>query len=114
VAGNGVQVGLPVEGRAFVAHLNDYLARIAAEADAGFPANEYLRIEAGEPILGRLPRLEEPQDVKELEQRIAERIEPRAGRGSHRFGQRPPTRESAGRRRSRGAPNPAAIKPSGS
>ncbi len=76
VAGYGEQVGLPVEGRAFVAHLKDYLARIVAEADASFPANEYLRIEAGEPVLGRLPRLEEPQDVKELEQRIAERIEP--------------------------------------
>jgi hypothetical protein len=76
VAGYAVQVGLPVEGRAFVAHLKDYLARIAAEADASFPANEYLRIEAGEPVLARLPRLEEPQDVKELEQRIAERIEP--------------------------------------
>jgi Tn3 transposase DDE domain len=76
VAGYGVQLGLPVEGRAFVAHLKDYLTRIAAEADASFPANEYLRIEAGEPILGRLPRLEEPQDVKDLEQRIAERIEP--------------------------------------
>ncbi len=76
VAGYGEQVGLPVEGRAFVAHLKDYLARIAAEADASFPANEYLRIEDGEPVLGRLPRLEEPQDVKALEQRIAERIEP--------------------------------------
>ena len=76
VAGYGVQVGLPVEGRAFVAHLKDYLARITAEADASFPANEYLRIEAGEPVLGRLPWLEEPQDVKELEQRITERIEP--------------------------------------
>ncbi len=76
VAGYGVQVGLPVEGRAFVAHLKDYLTRIAAETDASFPANEHLRIEDGEPVLGRLPRLEEPQDVKELEQRIAERIEP--------------------------------------
>jgi hypothetical protein len=76
VAGYGEQVGLPVEGRAIVAHLKDHLDRIATEADASFPANEYLRIEAGEPVLGRLPRLEEPQDVKELEQRIAERIEP--------------------------------------
>jgi len=61
---------------AFVAHLKAHLARIAAEADASFPANEHLRIEAGEPVLGRLSRLEEPQDVKELERRIAERIEP--------------------------------------
>jgi hypothetical protein len=43
VAGYGEHVGLPVEGRAFVAHLKDHLARIAAEADASFPANEYLR-----------------------------------------------------------------------
>ena len=76
VAGYGEQVGQPMEGRAFVADLKDHLARIAAEADASFPAKEHLRIEAGEPVLGRLPRLEEPQDVRELEQRIAERIEP--------------------------------------
>src|SRR4051812_17286493 len=76
VAGYGEQVGLPVEGRAFVAHLKDHLARAAAQTDAGFPANEFLGIEDGEPVLGRLPRLEEPQDVKALEQRIAERIEP--------------------------------------
>jgi hypothetical protein len=56
VAGYGEQVGLPVEGRAFVAHLQDDLARIAAETDTGFPNNEFLRIEDGQPVLGRLPR----------------------------------------------------------
>ena len=76
MAGYGAQVGLPVEGRAFVAHLQDYLARVAAETDRGFPNNEFLRIEDGEPVLGRLPRRKEPKDVKALERRIAERIEP--------------------------------------
>ena len=53
-AGYGAQVGLPVEGREFVAHVQDYLARVAAETDRGFPTNESLRIEDGEPVLGRL------------------------------------------------------------
>jgi hypothetical protein len=76
VAGYGEQVGLPVESRAFVAHLQDYLARVAAETDLGFPTNEFLRIEDGEPVLGRLPQRAEPKNVKALERRIAERIEP--------------------------------------
>jgi hypothetical protein len=76
VAGYGEQVALPVESRAFVTHLQEYLARVAAETDAGFPENSFLRIEDGEPVLGRLPRREESEDVKALEQRIAERIEP--------------------------------------
>jgi TnpA family transposase len=75
VAGYGAQVGLPVESREFVAHVQDYLARVAAETDRGFPTNESLRIEDGEPVLGRLSRREEPKDVKVLERRIAERIE---------------------------------------
>ena len=76
VAGYGAQVGLPVESREFVAHLQDYLARVAAETDRGFPTNESLRIEDGEPVLGRLSPRAEPKDVKVLERRIAERIEP--------------------------------------
>ena len=76
VAGYGEQVGLPVDGRAFVAHLQDYLTRVAAETDRGFPTNEFLRIEDGGPVLGRPPRRAEPKDVQALERRIAERIEP--------------------------------------
>jgi hypothetical protein len=52
------------------------LARVAAETDSGFPSNQFLRIENGEPVLGRLPRRAEPKLVKVLERRIAERIEP--------------------------------------
>ena len=76
VAGYGEQVGLPVEGRAFVARLQEHLARAAVETDRGFPNNEFLRIEDGEPVLGRLPRRRESKNVKALERRMAERIEP--------------------------------------
>ena len=76
VAGYGEQVGLPVEGRAFVARLQEHLARAAVETDRGFPNNEFLRIEDGEPVLGRLPGRRESKNVKALERRMAERIEP--------------------------------------
>ena len=76
VAGYGAQVGLPVESGAFVAHLKEHLTRIADETDACFTDNAALRIEDGEPVLGRLPRRKEPDDLKTLERLIAERIEP--------------------------------------
>jgi TnpA family transposase len=76
VAGYGEQVALPVESGAFVAHLKERLTRMAAEADACFVDNALLRIEDGEPVLGRLPRQKEPEDLKTLERWIAERIEP--------------------------------------
>ena len=76
VAGYGEQVGLPVEGHAFVTRLQEYLAHLAAETDRGFPNNEFLRFEDGEPVLRRLPRRKESKHVKALERRIAERLEP--------------------------------------
>ncbi len=72
----GQQVDLPVESGAFVAHMKENLSRIAAEVDARFPDNECLRIEDGEPVLRRLVKRQEPEDLKALEQLIAERIEP--------------------------------------
>jgi len=76
VTGYGEQVGFPVEGRAFVTRLQEYLAHLAAETDRGFPNNEFLRFEDGEPVLRRLPRRKESKHVKALERRIAERLEP--------------------------------------
>ena len=46
----------------------------AKRADDNFPANEYLRIENGEPVLKRLPRKPEPEGLLRLEQQLAERM----------------------------------------
>ena len=66
----------PGGGHAFVTRLQEYVAGLAAETDRGFPNNEFLRFEDGEPVLGRLPRRKESKHVKVLERRIAERLEP--------------------------------------
>lgn len=76
VDGYGEQVGLAVEPSVFVARLRDHLESTARETDAGFPDNESVRIENGEPVLTRLTKRKEPEKVKTLEQLIAERIEP--------------------------------------
>jgi len=43
-------------------------------ANESFPANEYLRIENGEPVLKRLPRKPEPEGLLGPEQQFAERM----------------------------------------
>jgi TnpA family transposase len=50
------------------------LEAAAKRADDNFPANEYLRIENGEPVLKRLPRKPEPEGLLRLEQQLAERM----------------------------------------
>ena len=76
VAGYGEQVGLPVEGRAFVAHLKDHLARIAAGADASFPANEHPQDRGRRARPRAALAARGAPGRQELERRIAERIEP--------------------------------------
>jgi hypothetical protein len=51
------QAGLPDEGKDVVDHLRGTLSETADKVDAGFPDNEYLEIENGEPILRRGERL---------------------------------------------------------
>jgi hypothetical protein len=46
------------------------LEAAAKRADDNFPANEYLRIENGEPVLKRLPRKPEPEGLLRLEQQL--------------------------------------------
>ena len=70
----GEQAGIPVEGPSFIARLRAQLEAAAKRADDNFPANEYLRIENGEPVLKRLPRKPEPDGLLRLEQQLAERM----------------------------------------
>ena len=64
----------PVEGPLFIARLRGQLEAAAKRADDNFPANEYLRIESGEPVLKRLQRNPEPERLPRLEQQIVERM----------------------------------------
>ena len=67
----GEQAGIPVEEQAFVARLRQQLETAAGNADEGFPENEYLRLENGEPVLKRLQRLPDPPGRQALEQLLA-------------------------------------------
>ncbi len=71
VALYGEQAGIPVEGAAFVARLRQQLEGAARSADEGFPENEYLRIENGEPVLKRLQRKPDPPGRPRLEELLA-------------------------------------------
>lgn len=68
----GEQAGIPVEGEAFVARLRQQLETSADNADAGFPENEYLRLENDEPILKRLQRKPDPPGREQMEQLLAQ------------------------------------------
>jgi TnpA family transposase len=70
----GEQAGIPVEGRTFIDGLRTQLQAAAKLADDGFPDNEYLRIENGEPVLKRLQRKPEPDGLLQLEQQLTERM----------------------------------------
>ncbi|HEX5691828.1 MAG TPA: DUF4158 domain-containing protein, partial [Roseiflexaceae bacterium] len=76
VADYGAMVGFPTDGPAFVAHVRQRLHDQAQATDTTFPANEALRIENGEPVLGRLPRRPDPAGLAALEAAFAERIAP--------------------------------------
>ena len=67
----GEQAGIPVEGEAFVVRLRQQLETTAKNTDAGFPENEYLRLENDEPILKRLQRKPDPPGRQELEDLLA-------------------------------------------
>src|SRR5207249_4853260 len=50
------------------------LEAAAKRANDNFPANEYLRIENGEPVLKRLQRKPEPEGLSRLEQQLVEHM----------------------------------------
>jgi Tn3 transposase DDE domain len=76
VADFGEQVGLPVEGAAFIERARSWLAEVAQKVDEAFPQNENVRIERGEAIIGCAERKAAPEELRPLERSIAERIEP--------------------------------------
>ncbi len=74
VALYGEQAGIAVEGKAFIARLRQQLEDAASSADKGFPENEYLRIDNGEPVLKRLQRRPDPSGRPQLEQLLAKHM----------------------------------------
>jgi TnpA family transposase len=76
VAAYGEMVGFPVEGEAFVAHMQARLTRTAQETDQAFPENHHVRIENGEPVLRRPKKAPPPAGLATLEATLATRLEP--------------------------------------
>jgi hypothetical protein len=69
------QVSLPSDPAAFTAHARTWLESVAQHTDECFPSNESLRIENGEPVLSKLVRRSEPEQLRWLEKAVAERLE---------------------------------------
>ena len=69
-------LGIPAQSEAFVTKLRGWLAATAMRVDAGFPENEQLRIENGEPVLSRLVRRPEPERLSLITQMLNEQLVP--------------------------------------
>ena len=76
VAEYGEQVGFSTESSEFVQALRKLLEDAANAADAEFPLNDAVSIENGEASIRRSGRKHGPEQLKELQSLIAERIEP--------------------------------------
>jgi TnpA family transposase len=68
------QAGLPAVGKDLVDHVCGKLSETTDKVDAGFPDNQYLSIENGEPILRRVERRPAPEKLSLIEQMIREQI----------------------------------------
>ncbi len=75
IADYGKLVELPIDGKAFVAHVRAWLEERARQTDASFP-NADVRIEKGEPIIRPLEKKPVPEGLAELEALLAERLAP--------------------------------------
>jgi TnpA family transposase len=68
------QAGLPMEKDRLLEQLREWLKTTAREVDQSFPENEALRIEHGEPVLQKLRRLPEPDQLRQIERLMSELI----------------------------------------
>jgi hypothetical protein len=74
VAEYAEQVGVPVDGKAFVTKLRTWLETLATQTEAAFPHNEYARLENDEIVLRKLARRPVPDGVQSLERAWHERM----------------------------------------
>lgn len=72
----GKQVNIPVEGKSFIEFFKKELEQISINADNAFPDNEYLRIEKDVPILSRLKKKKQPENLRLIETLLAEKLQP--------------------------------------
>lgn len=72
----GKLVELPVEPKAFVAHVKNWLLDITQKTDQSFPNNQSVRLENGRPVLKRQKKKVDSQKLAQIESLIEERIKP--------------------------------------
>ncbi|MEO1669282.1 MAG: Tn3 family transposase [Cyanobacteria bacterium J06631_2] len=72
----GKLVELPVEPKAFVAHVKNWLLDIIQETDRSFPNNQSVRLEQGRPVLKRPKKKVDPKKLAQIESLIEDRIKP--------------------------------------
>ena len=72
----GKLVDLPVEPKAFVAHVKNWLLEITKKTDQSFPNNQSVRLEQGRPIITRPKKKVDSRKLAQIESLIAERIKP--------------------------------------
>ena len=74
-AGYGEEVGLPVDGDAFVAHVRQFLAQAATTADDAYPANPFFKIVDGRPRLGRHATRTTPEGFAALDEAVKRKLD---------------------------------------
>ncbi len=72
----GERAGVPTDPPSFIRALQEKLEKAARQADARFPANEYLRIEKGEAVLKRVRRNPDPIGLRAFERNLKDRMTP--------------------------------------
>ena len=68
------QAGIPADAAGLTAFYRRKLARLAAEVDAGYPANTDLRLEGGNPVLARRKGADRRASASRLEEAVHERL----------------------------------------
>ena len=76
-AAYGEEVGLPVDGDAFVAHVRNLLAEAATKADDAYLANPFFKIVDGRPRLGRHAKRTIPEGFAALDEAVKRKLDTR-------------------------------------
>ena len=72
----GKLVELPIEPKAFVIHVKNWLLDITQTTDQSFPSNQSVRLEQGRPVLKRPKKKVDSKKLAQIESLIEERIKP--------------------------------------
>ncbi|MGL5833109.1 MAG: Tn3 family transposase, partial [Waterburya sp.] len=72
----GTLVGLPVEPKAFIAHVKNWLLDITQKTDQSFPNNQSVSLEQGRPVLKRPKKKVDSKKLAQIESLIEDCIKP--------------------------------------